>query len=77
MMTNTGCSILPGPTCHIEPDGVGGGPSAERLVSLKPKVVVARVAQLHHPDLKGAAGVAAANVAGSHGQPRSGTAHVF
>lgn len=69
MMTNTGCTILkfqPGLTCHVEPDGVGGRPSAERLVRLKPKVVVARVAQLHDPNLKGAAGIAAANVAETH-----------
>lgn len=50
----------------MEPDGVGGGPSAERLVRLKPKVVVARVAHLHHPNLKGAAGIAAANIAKTH-----------
>lgn len=69
MMTNTGCATLhlqPGLTCHIEPDGIGGGPSSERLVCLKPEVVVARIAQLHHLNLEGAAGIAAANVAESH-----------
>lgn len=64
-MTSIGCADLqfePGLTCHIEPDGVGGGPSPERLVCFKPEVVVARVAQLHDANLEGAAGIAAADV---------------
>lgn len=68
MMTNSCGTILQfeaGLTRHIEPDGVGRGPSTERLVRLKPEVVVARVAQLHRPNLDGAAGIAAANVAES------------
>lgn len=38
-------------TCYIESDGVRGRPSPQRLVRLKPEVVLARVAQLDDPDL--------------------------
>lgn len=55
MMPTSVLQIQPGLTCHIEPDGLGGGPSPKRLVCLKPEVVVARITQLHDPNLERAA----------------------
>lgn len=64
---NTGWSpCSSGPTCYIQCDGVGGGPSPQWLVCLKPEVILACITQLHNSYLDWAAGITAPDVAGTH-----------
>ena len=73
------CSSLSpsAPTCHIELDGVRGGPPPQRLVRLKPEVVVACITQLRDPNLDRAAGIAAPYVAGTQNSSVIVILHVY